>query len=85
MIQLFILAENPIKVKLNSKNMTLKGCIIDNKSELPLTFIEGCALVWWDKKLTLSQKLELQKKWFIKKTLYTLTVEDIQQMWQNEF
>ena len=63
--------------------MTLKGYIIENRSKLPLQLVRASALTWWNK-LNLYQRIELQKQWFIDKTIYTLTDREIQQIWESE-
>lgn len=64
--------------------MTLKGFIIENRSKLPLQLVRASALSWWNKELNLHQRLELQRRWFKDRTLYTLTGSEIQQIWESE-
>ena len=64
--------------------MTLKGYIIENRSKLPLQLVRDSALSWWNKELNLHQRLELQRRWFKDRTLYTLTGREIQQIWESE-
>ena len=64
--------------------MTLKGHIIENRSKLPLQLVRASALSWWNKELNLYQRLELQRRWYNDRTLYTLTGREIQQIWESE-
>ena len=64
--------------------MTLKGYIIENGSKLPLQLVRAIALNWWNKELNLYQRLELQRRWYNYRTLYTLTGREIQQIWESE-
>ena len=64
--------------------MTLKGYIIENGSKLPLQLVRASALNWWNKELNLYQRLELQRRWYNYRTLYTLTGREIQQIWESE-
>ena len=64
--------------------MTLKGYIIENGSKLPLQLVRASALNWWNKELDLYQRLELQRRWYNYRTLYTLTGREIQQIWESE-
>ena len=64
--------------------MTLKGYIIENGSKLPLQLVRVSALNWWNKELNLYQRLELQRRWYNYRTLYTLTGREIQQIWESE-
>lgn len=64
--------------------MTLKGYIIENRSKLPLQLVRASALSWWNKELNLHQRLELQRRWYNDRTLYTLTGREIQQIWESE-
>ena len=64
--------------------MTLKGYIIENGSKLPLQLVRASALIWWNKELNLYQRLELQRRWYNYRTLYTLTGREIQHIWESE-
>ena len=64
--------------------MTLKGYIIENGSKLPLQLVRASSLNWWNKELNLYQRLELQRRWYNYRTLYTLTGREIQQIWESE-
>ena len=64
--------------------MTLTGYIIENRSKLPLQLVRASALSWWKNELNLHQRIELQKRWFENRNLYTLTGREIQQIWESE-
>ena len=64
--------------------MTLKGQIIENRSKLPLQIVRASALSWWKNEINLYQRIELQKRWFENRNLYTLTGREIQQIWESE-
>lgn len=64
--------------------MTIKGQIIENRRKLPLQILRGSALRWWDNDINLHQRLELQKRWFGNRNLYTLTGREIHKIWDCE-